>query len=89
MDGVVSWYMLDLHHLFNFIACISLLPTFFLSFFVSSITCQGIEVSLAIFKMQSGFVSRFLSGVSGGKLLQFHLVINVTGFVEPTEPGSV
>ena len=31
----------------------------------------------------------FLSGVSRGELLQPYLVINVSGLVEPTEPGSV
>ena len=31
----------------------------------------------------------FLSGVSRGELLQLHLLINVTGLVELTEPGSV
>ena len=31
----------------------------------------------------------FLNGVSMGELLQLHLAINVTGLVEPTEPGSV
>ena len=54
MNGVVSWYilLLALHHLFHFIACVSFLSIFFffLSFFVSSITCWGIEVSLAILK---------------------------------------
>ena len=52
MNGVVSWYILALQHLFHFIA-------------------------------------RFLRGVSSGELLQPYLVINVTGLVEPTEPGSV
>ena len=47
---------------------------FFLSFFVSSITCRGIEIS-------RGVVPRFLSGVSRDKLLQPDLVINVTGLV--------
>ena len=40
-------------------------------------------------KYSRGVVPRFLSGVSRGELLQLHLVINVTGLVEPTEPGSV
>ena len=31
----------------------------------------------------------FLSGVSMGELLQLHLVINVPGSVELTEPDSV
>ena len=31
----------------------------------------------------------FLIGVSRGELLQLYLVINVTGLVEPTGPGSV
>ena len=48
---------------------------FFLSFFVSSITCRGIEIS-------RGVVPRFLSGVSRDKLLQPDLVINVTGLVQ-------
>ena len=43
MNGVVSSYilLLALHHLFHFIACVSFLSIFFffLSFFVSSITC--------------------------------------------------
>ena len=43
MNGVVSSYilLLALHHLFHFVACVSLLSIFFffLSFFVSSITC--------------------------------------------------
>ena len=43
MNAVVLWNMLllALHHLFHFIACVSLLSIFFffLSFFVSSITC--------------------------------------------------
>ena len=54
MNGVVSSYilLLALHHLFHFIACVSFLSIFFffLSFFVSSITCWSIEVSLAILK---------------------------------------
>ena len=32
---------------------------------------------------------RLLSGVLRGELLQPYFVINVTGLVEPTEPGSV
>ena len=56
MNGVVSSYilLLALHHLFHFIACVSFLSIFFffLSFFVSSITCWGIEVSLAILKIK-------------------------------------
>ena len=43
MNGVVSSYilLLALHHLFHFIACVSFLSIFFffLSFFVSCITC--------------------------------------------------
>ena len=39
-------------------------------------------------KYSSGVAPRFASGVSGGELLQLHLVINVTGLVEPAEPGS-
>ena len=43
MNGVVSSYilLLALHHLFHFIACVSFLSIFFffLSFFVSSVTC--------------------------------------------------
>ena len=31
----------------------------------------------------------FLSGVSRGELLRLHLIINITHFVEPTEPGSI
>ena len=73
MNGVVSSYilLLALHHLFHFIACVSFFSIFFffLSFFVSFITCWGIEVSLAILKESSGVASRFLSGVSRGELL--------------------
>ena len=43
MNGVVLWYilLLALHHLSHFIACASFLSifSFFLVFFVSSITC--------------------------------------------------
>ena len=38
--------------------------------------------------MKSKF-SATLFVVSRGELLQLYLVINVTGLVEPTEPGSV
>ena len=55
MNGVDSLYilLLALHHLFHFIVCVLFLSIFFfffLSFFVGSITCWGIEVSLAILK---------------------------------------
>ena len=40
-------------------------------------------------KWSSGVAPKFLSEVSRGELLQLHLVINVTGVMEPTEPGSV
>ena len=36
-----------------------------------------------------GVVSRLLSTVLRVELLQTYLVINITGLVEPTEPGSV
>ena len=56
MNVIGSWYilLLALHHLFHFIACASFLSifSFFLVFFVSSITCWGIEVSLAILKIK-------------------------------------
>ena len=29
LNGVVSWYILALHNLFHFIACVSFLSTFF------------------------------------------------------------
>ena len=32
---------------------------------------------------------QLLNGVSKGELQQIYLLINVTGLVEPTEPGSV
>ena len=53
MNGVVSWYILALYHLFHFITCVSFLPifSFFLSFLVSSITFWGIQVSLVILKI--------------------------------------
>ena len=43
MNDVVLWYILALHQLFHFVACVSFLSIFFffpffLSFFVSSIT---------------------------------------------------
>ena len=44
---------------------------------------------LAILKKGIGVVPGLLSGVSSDDLLQLHLLINVTGLVEPTEPGSV
>ena len=44
---------------------------------------------LFVVSFVSFFVPRFLRGVSKGELLQFYLVINVTGLVEPPEPGSV
>ena len=60
---------------FLFLSC-------FLSFFVSSITYGGNEVSLAILKTKQWSCSSFPSGVSRGELLQLYLVINVTGLVE-------
>ena len=47
MNGVFLWYILALHHLFQFIACFVFFY-FFLSLYVSFITSWGIEVSLAI-----------------------------------------
>ena len=41
----------------------------FLSFFVSTITCSVIEVSLRHLKYSSGVVLRFLSGVLRSELL--------------------
>ena len=54
MNGVVSWYvlLLALHHLFHFIACVLFLSIFFLSFFVSFVTCWGIEGSSEILKIK-------------------------------------
>ena len=54
INGVFSWYILALNHLFHFIACISFLFLFFffLSFFVSSITCGCTEINLAILKIK-------------------------------------
>ena len=60
---------------------------FVLSFSVSSIACWGIAVSLGILKINQRIVLRFPRGVSRGELLQLHLVIYVSGLVEPTEPG--
>ena len=40
-------------------------------------------------KKSSGVASRFFIGVSRSGLLQLHLAISVTGFVESTEPGLV
>ena len=34
MNSVISWYILALHHLFNFIACVLFLSIFFLFFLV-------------------------------------------------------
>ena len=55
MNGVVSWciLLLALHHLFHFTVCVSFLSTFFLfsNFFMSSIACWVIEVSLALLKV--------------------------------------
>ena len=62
---------------------------FFLVFFVSSITCWGIELSLEMLKIRWWNCSYVPSGVLRGELLQLYLVINVTGLVEPTEPGLV
>ena len=54
VNGVASWYILVLHRWFYFIPCVSFLSIFFfffLSYFVSSVTCWGIVVSLAILKI--------------------------------------
>ena len=40
-----------------------------------------------ILKIKRGVALRFLIGNSRGELLHPYFVINVTGFVEPTEPG--
>ena len=49
----------------------------FFSFFVSSITCQGIEVSLAIIEIKQWSCSQVRKWSSRGELLQPYLVVNV------------
>ena len=62
VNGVVSWYILALHHLIHFIACVSFLSVFFFffSFFcVSSITCWGNNVSFWENLNQSSWVPKW------------------------------
>ena len=56
--------------------------SFFLRFFMSSVTCGGTGVSLVILNKSSGVVPRFLSGSLRGELQQTYLVINVTGLLQ-------
>ena len=51
MNGVISWYILALQRLFHFIVCVSFFSISFF-FFVDSITCWSIEVSLSILRIK-------------------------------------
>ena len=56
--------------------------SFFLRFFMSSVTCGGTGVRLVILNKSSGVVPRFLSGSLRGELQQTYLAINVTSLVQ-------
>ena len=94
MNGLVSWYVLLLaplritYFVLLRLFCFFLFFLFFLVFLVSLLP-EVLREVWRYLKYSSGVVSRFLSGASRGELLQLHLLINVTGLVEPTEPGSV
>ena len=62
---------------FRFFLFLSLFP----SFFASSNSFWGIEVSLAILKIKQWSYPRLLSGLSRGKLLQPYLVSNAAVLV--------
>ena len=69
MNRVIALYVLALHSLFHFIACVCF---YFFLFFLT--TWLGIEISLSMLKIKQGVVPRFLSGVSRVELLQPYLV---------------
>ena len=87
MNGVISWCMLALYHIFHSAACVSFFSIFFLLSF--SITSWSIEVSLVILKLKQWSCLRFLSDITKGDLVQLYLVIDVTCLIEPTEPVLV
>ena len=75
--STTCFILLRVFRFFLFFSC-------FLSFF-----CDFYYLLMYWGKFSSGVAPRFLGGVSRSELLQLYLVINVTGLVEPTEPGSV
>ena len=79
-DGTYNYWLSITYFILLCVFHFFLFFYFFLSFFISSFTCWGIEVSLEILKIKQS---------SWCELLELYLVTNVTGFVEPTKPGSV
>ena len=59
MNGVVSWYILALHYLFHFIACVWFLSIFFFLFFLAffqRVNFQVINLVVLNFELPSTFL---------------------------------